>query len=683
MLPPRRRVSSLLALLLVTPAVFTLTACAPDPARELADIARAEDQRQAEAPALAQGLTADAPEVRARAVRALGRIQAAESAGPLAGLLDREHAPAVVREILFALGQLGLAEGAVPPPVAVDAVRGLLGDPDPTRVAAAAQALGKLAPAGAADDLIPLLSHADPGVRTEAAYGLFRLRFVPLWRRQVEEAPELPAAAIEALIHTFGDSEPAVRRAAVYAFSRYGEPRATVALVERLADPDPWTRLFAARTLARSGAAAEPALPTLLALAREDESQNVRAEAVAAAGALGGGASLPAELAGDPSFHVRAALARALGKSDSAESLALLRHLFEADPSLTVRAAAVEELAGRSGGVLPGELSALLGDASWVLRAAAARAAGSLGESAGWPLLARAFADPDVRVQAVAVEVLGRFPGTDALLAEALSSPDLAVRGTAVGAVAGREDAGRLPLLTQAYEASAGEEWVEVREGIIDALGTTPAAAGELLTRVAAEDPAPSVRRRAATALEKAGLPAPAVAVAPAIEPSPFLGPAGVGTGSGEDPIVTLETERGTMRIRCFAEAAPIHVANFVSLVKDGFYDGLIFHRVVTNFVIQGGDPRGDGWGGPGYQVRDEIHPIPFDRGTVGMPKAGKDTGGGQIFIDHIPTPHLDGGYTVFGQVIEGLEVLDALEVGDRILTARVSGEEAAGGGSP
>jgi cyclophilin family peptidyl-prolyl cis-trans isomerase len=108
-------------------------------------------------------------------------------------------------------------------------------------------------------------------------------------------------------------------------------------------------------------------------------------------------------------------------------------------------------------------------------------------------------------------------------------------------------------------------------------------------------------------------------------------------------------------------------VSNFVRLVREGFYDGLPWHRVVPNFVIQGGDPLGSGWGGPGYALPDEINRRRFLRGTVGMPKAGKDTGGCQIFITHAPTPHLDGNYTVFGQVTSGLDVVDQIEVGDSI----------------
>ncbi|MFN7135525.1 MAG: peptidylprolyl isomerase, partial [Myxococcales bacterium] len=106
---------------------------------------------------------------------------------------------------------------------------------------------------------------------------------------------------------------------------------------------------------------------------------------------------------------------------------------------------------------------------------------------------------------------------------------------------------------------------------------------------------------------------------------------------------------------------------NFAHLVRRGFYDGLTFHRVVPAFVAQGGDPRGDGTGGPGYTIRCELNPRSYGAGTVGMALSGKDTGGSQFFIAHTPQPHLDGRYTVFGEVVDGLDVALRLVEGDRI----------------
>ena len=153
-----------------------------------------------------------------------------------------------------------------------------------------------------------------------------------------------------------------------------------------------------------------------------------------------------------------------------------------------------------------------------------------------------------------------------------------------------------------------------------------------------------------------------------ATEPTPLLD-----VRFDEDPVVVLETSKGEIEIRCLAREAPVHVAGFVELARAGHYDGLIWHRVVSNFVIQGGDPRGDGWGGAGYTLRDEISTVRYDRGMVGMPKAGKDTGGRPDL--HHPRPDAAPRrqlHDLRAASSPGLEVVDRIEVGDRILHARV-----------
>ena len=128
-----------------------------------------------------------------------------------------------------------------------------------------------------------------------------------------------------------------------------------------------------------------------------------------------------------------------------------------------------------------------------------------------------------------------------------------------------------------------------------------------------------------------------------------------------------VTTTRGSFTMALLPDEAPLTVDNFVQLSRRGYYRGIVFHRVVPNFVIQDGDPRGDGNGGPGYAIRCEINDVAYDRGTVGMALSGKDTGGSQWFVTHAPQPHLDGGYTVFGQVISGMEVVDGIIRGDVI----------------
>jgi cyclophilin family peptidyl-prolyl cis-trans isomerase len=128
-----------------------------------------------------------------------------------------------------------------------------------------------------------------------------------------------------------------------------------------------------------------------------------------------------------------------------------------------------------------------------------------------------------------------------------------------------------------------------------------------------------------------------------------------------------IETDKGTMVIELFADKTPKTVNNFVFLAREGYYDGVIFHRVINNFMVQGGDPTGTGMGGPGYKFGDEFHPsLKHDKqGILSMANAGPGTNGSQFFITHLPTPHLDNRHSVFGQVVEGLDVLMSIPARD------------------
>lgn len=129
-----------------------------------------------------------------------------------------------------------------------------------------------------------------------------------------------------------------------------------------------------------------------------------------------------------------------------------------------------------------------------------------------------------------------------------------------------------------------------------------------------------------------------------------------------------LKTEKGDIELEFYTQAAPFTVMNFLKLAEKDYYDSTLFHRVIGNFVIQGGDPTGTGFGGPGYSIRGEYSDIPYERGTLGMASAGKDTEGSQFFITHSRTPHLDGKYTVFGRVTKGMDIVDIILRDDMLL---------------
>ncbi|MBC7111522.1 peptidylprolyl isomerase [Methanothermobacter thermautotrophicus] len=136
-----------------------------------------------------------------------------------------------------------------------------------------------------------------------------------------------------------------------------------------------------------------------------------------------------------------------------------------------------------------------------------------------------------------------------------------------------------------------------------------------------------------------------------------------------------IETVKGDIELILFEEDAPNTVVNFEKLSNSGFYDGLTFHRVIPDFVIQGGCPVGDGTGGPGYTIKCEINPNRHVKGALSMAHAGRDTGGSQFFITLSPQPHLDGVHTVFGKVVRGMDVVESIERGDRMLRVRVYDE--------
>lgn len=139
--------------------------------------------------------------------------------------------------------------------------------------------------------------------------------------------------------------------------------------------------------------------------------------------------------------------------------------------------------------------------------------------------------------------------------------------------------------------------------------------------------------------------------------------------------LINMETDKGTIEIELYPEHAPLTVNNFVFLTKAGYYDGVTFHRVISNFVIQGGDPTGTGRGGPGYKFSDETYGNPLKHGTgyLSMANAGPNTNGSQFFITHSPQPHLDGKHTVFGKVVKGMDVVNAIQQGDKMIQVTVT----------
>jgi cyclophilin family peptidyl-prolyl cis-trans isomerase len=270
-----------------------------------------------------------------------------------------------------------------------------------------------------------------------------------------------------------------------------------------------------------------------------------------------------------------------------------------------------------------------------------------------------------------------KAPTAPALLVERLKSEDPVVRAAAAEGLGELKPANGAAALEEAYRFGQRDGAYGARAAALAAIAKYPAATAAPVLRSAFGDKDWAVRVRAVMLLKQID-PAAAAGADAQIRPAPTtLAPDAYATiRIGNPPVSTqvfLETDRGTIQIELAVLDAPLTVENFVKLAQKGFFNGLSVHRVVPNFVMQDGDPRGDGEGGPGFSIRDELNERPYLRGAVGMAlDPWPDTGGSQYFITHSPQPHLDGKYTVFGRVIAGMDVVDKIQQWDVIRQVRV-----------
>ena len=259
-------------------------------------------------------------------------------------------------------------------------------------------------------------------------------------------------------------------------------------------------------------------------------------------------------------------------------------------------------------------------------------------------------------------------------LQDHLKESDVIVRATAaelLGGLAPTETITR--TLVSALPKAMRDELNDASLAILDALGKQKNPDANNAIKLALESPDHLLRKRAAMLLQANGVGNFSDRARNVQSRNTAADYERVVSRLGKRVTAAVSTSKGSFTIELLPDAAPLTVDNFIQLAKSGYFRSLTFHRVVPNFVIQGGDPRGDGNGGPGYQIRCEINEAPYERGAVGMALSGKDTGGSQWFVTHSPQPHLDGGYTVFGKVIAGMEVVDKITRGDLIRSITIN----------
>jgi cyclophilin family peptidyl-prolyl cis-trans isomerase/HEAT repeat protein len=340
-----------------------------------------------------------------------------------------------------------------------------------------------------------------------------------------------------------------------------------------------------------------------------------------------------------------------------------------------IRAAALQALARIDPDTFLSALASLEADREWTVRVALATALGTLPAAQSLPRLTVMLQDPDPKVLAAVLSALAssKATGVERVLLDRLGAEDLAVRAAAANALADLKVATAVQPLIDAYHRFASESSYTARGAVLGALARLdPAAARPILTE-ALKDPDWAIRVRALTLLREQNVTGQEEAIRPATPGRSVSDPQWQALVAPPfSPHAFIDTDKGTIELELAVIDAPLTVANFIAVARKGFFRNVAIHRLVPDFVVQGGDPRGDGEGGPGYSIRDELNELPYLRGTVGMALDWKDTGGSQFFITHSPQPHLDARYTVFGRVVAGMDVVDRLVQWDVVRNVRI-----------
>ena len=607
------------------------------------------------------------PEMRALAAFSLGQIQNSHAVSVLLERLDPtiEKSALVRARAAEALGKIASNKLAV-------------------------AALGGYGVKGMAEAIVRLLPITNEPVSDDARL-VATLALTALLRLK-------QASTVEAIAGQLGSPDADLRWQAANALARIREgiAVATPALLPLLDDKDALVRAHAARALgiAKAAQAIDPLIRLL-----GDKDERVVAGAINALGAIGDGRAVDAlvTLGNTLLASYRTFDRDKLGVPSQQNLLLLittaLGNIKDERAGPFLKAFRIAD--GKLGAHLEAELAvAKLGESAffdvpattklpsddWKAMASYAQGLGQIASDRAKTLLldlltGKTYGKPDVRARPPILSALAaaKVEGLRDILLTELQAPDVFVRETAASLLGERGDSSDpvIAALYEAYKVARADKINEARIAIVEAADKLKRPMNIQVLAETTRDEDYVVRLKAAELLRASSTEVSATRLQ--------IGKVETGhdraywrrmadlSESVKNPTAVIHTKKGDIRIELFAGDAPMTVDNFIRLVRSGFYNGLAFVRVVPNFVIQGGDPRGDQNGGPGYQIRDEINLRKYETGTVGMALSGKDTGGSQFFITHSPQPHLDGGYTVFGKVLEGMDVVNRIARGDRM----------------
>jgi cyclophilin family peptidyl-prolyl cis-trans isomerase/HEAT repeat protein len=590
----------------------------------------------------------------------------------------------------------------------------LLADPDSTVRVSAAFALGLLRDSAAAQPIIDRLTGLpalEPATAVEAVTALAKIGgpavggfFAGVLGGKVvlsQDDRELgireivlqswrlgPDAPVANLLPFMDDTNAAVRWRAVFALGRLRAPAAAARMLLALRDEDVYIRSLAARALSRGYAQAARLSPATVAdvLARLASDPNIQVR-ISALGALGSyhDSTLSVRIVpqlNDQVPNVQVAAAEAMGNLGGSEAVKGLARLAGARGLFAVRRAALVALAQVDTAAFAAAASAWRKSTDWRERVAVAE--GTAAHAPGsnpWFLTDRDGRVIAAGLQAWSTADTSADPGILRAARRLLNHADAGVRSVAADIVTRVADPADLPALAAMYARTGRDSFPDAAlsalKGILAIRKSGPGAQARVDREFLQTTSRPAdylVRRWAEEnwpeAEAKWGPAYPIATGRTTQEYRDLVRRFITRTDSLARPRITIETEqRGPVVIELLGPDAPLTVANFLRLVDRHFFDGNRWHRVVPNFVVQDGDPRGDGFGGPGGAIRDEVNMNRYDGPMLGMALSGPDTGASQWFITLSAQPHLDGTYTIFGRVVSGIASLLRITQGDQIRT--------------
>jgi len=645
---------------------------------QLAPVIAAEDSRNFQPGIFRSALVAPDSLVRRLAALAAGRIGDPRATPLIVPLLSDQDSTVRVAAA-FALGLMRDTAGARP---LMDRITGQPALDGPT-AQEAITALAKIGGSGVGAFFDGILGGSIVPSRTEKR---------PILSQIVLESWRLgPDAPVAALLPFLEDTAAGFRWRAAFTLGRLGAPAAANRLTVALRDPETIVRAMAARAFSRNYADSARLAPAsvagLLVRSSTDQNLQVRINALRSLATFGDSALVSEiiPLLDDPSPAVQVQAAMTAGAMGGGEAAKGLARIAAGKGPIGVRRAALVALAEADSATFVPASTKWRSSTDWRERAAAAEGSAVAGPGdKPWFL-----SDRDSRVIATGLSAWsGAVEGPDpALLAASrplVQHADAAVRSIAADALARGADPDDLTLLAAGFRRTTRDSFPDAALSALGAIRAIRKASPEAQVRVdrefAAAAPRPDdylIRRWAEDnwheLAQRWGRSTPIATGRSAQDYRDLIRRYVVAPDSVARPKVILDTDqRGPVEIELLGPEAPMTVANFVRLVERRFFDGNRWHRVVPNFVVQDGDPRGDGFGSPGGAIRDEINRHRYDGPMLGMALSGPDTGSSQWFINLSPQPHLDGTYTIFGRVTTGLANLARITQGDLIRTIRM-----------